>query len=90
MSTTRIPTYEEFVKMNKEAKRFFAISGHLSDIQNLSNAQAATCTLEYDGRRTKKLSVVTIVLDVYYNGMGILSNPSSIRNWSGWGRTISM
>lgn len=90
MSTFRIPTYEEFIAKNKELKGLFNSSGHLTEIQNLGNLQAASCTFEYRGRKTKKIAVITLVLDVFYNGMGVMSNPSSIRSWSGWGKMVSM
>lgn len=80
------PSYEQFKAANKTIVRGNA-SCSISNVRNLSSPTHATCDMTVLDNTTTVL-VKLLVEDIYFNEMGITSNPSAIKNWGGWGKNI--
>lgn len=85
----KMPTYEQFKQSNDRAKKMLKgeILGKILSVQNIRCADAATCRFQYYDN-ISIVPVKQIVMDVYFNDMGLLANPSAIKTWSGWGREL--
>lgn len=83
----KMPTYSQFKQSNDRAKKMLKgeVLGKILSVQNLRNADAAICNFQYYDN-ISVVPVKQIVTEVYFDGMGLLSNPSAIKEWAGWGR----
>ena len=72
-------TYEQFKEMNDNSKQFFDVLGTISDV----SLKDGYCVLDYLDNSTR-LPILQVVLDIYRDGMGAITNPSALKNWKGW------
>lgn len=76
------PTYEQFKRVNDESKSYFDIKSRVSDVDLVNE----TCTLTTGDRVTRDIPISVVVTDVYLNCMGVISNPSALKNWKGFNK----
>ena len=72
--------YEEFKRMNDESKKYFSSKMKIVDVDFEKNI----CTVAFEGRITSNVTILTIIENVCYDGMGVLSNPSKLKSWKGF------
>ena len=77
-----MPTYEQFRRVNDDSKSYFEVKSRISDV-NLVNE---TCTLTTGDSVTRNMPISVVVTDIYLNGMGVVSNPSALKNWRGFNK----
>ena len=81
----KYPSYEQFNKVCKKDKGLTIC--RISDVKNLKSMDGAVCNMTVLDNTTT-VTVSSLVKDIYFNGMGVASNPSVIKNWSGWDETF--
>ena len=81
----QFPSYEEFKSICRGSKG--VISCHVDSVRDLASINNATCNMTVLDNTTR-VTVYSLVVDVYFNGMGIISNPSAIKNWAGWNKNL--
>jgi hypothetical protein len=85
----QMPTYEQFKSTNDYNKKHIKgiDKGQIGRIKNMNDAYNAVCEFScYDNLSV--VQVKDIVAESFYNNFGVLTNPSALKSWSGWGRDI--
>ena len=73
-------SYETFVNVCKHGVKYGGSTVGTLDAVNLKKN---TCILRVDDNETE-LPIGTIVQNVLFDGMGVVTNPSLLRKWRGW------
>ena len=71
--------YDTFVQVCKRSMGYNETRGTIEEV----NLKQNTCVLRVEDNKTL-VPIETVVRDVLYNGMGIVTNPSVLRKWKGW------